>query len=212
MHARHILAAAYLAGLVALPACSSGSSQSAGEPDPTDPSIVIEKGPGVSDEVENGTAHDRATIDLGTARKVALPDTAAVRRAGEARKVQLFMAKTLSFAGHPPESMSVRGARKNMGCAIRIEGDALVVATYGEWDSRVEGGAHLKLVAVVPAGVEVERRNGLSGPDSTGHSRHGQHLSKPKGAQDGYWYGPASPAEGWTAVPAVPDVERTAGK
>jgi hypothetical protein len=78
--------------------------------------------------VAPGTA-DRAAVDLGKAKKVALPDTAAVRRAGEAGKVQLSMAKTLSFGGHPPRPMSTRGARKNMGCAVRVEGGALVVAT-----------------------------------------------------------------------------------
>ena len=146
------------------------------------------------------------------AKKLALPDTATVRRAGEAGTVQLFMAKTLSFAGHPPGPMSTRGARKHMECAARVEGDALVVATYGEWDSRIEGGAHLKLVAVVPDGIEVEQRKGLSGPDSAGQERHGQDLTQRKDAREGYWYGPASPADGWTAVPAVPDPERRAGK
>jgi hypothetical protein len=68
------------------------------------------------------------------------------------------MAKTLSFGGHPPEPMSIHGARKTMGCAVRVEGDSLVVATYGEWASRKEGGAHMKLVAVIPDGVEVEQR------------------------------------------------------
>jgi hypothetical protein len=99
-----------------------------------------------------------------------------------------------------------------MGCAVRSEGDALVVATYGEWDSHIEGGAHMKLVAVVPDGFAVEHRKTLSGPDSAGHERHGQHRAKPKDAQDGYWYGPSSPAEGWTAVPSVPDPAREAGR
>jgi hypothetical protein len=166
----------------------------------------------VDDKVENGTAYDRATVDLGKAKKVVLPDSAVIRRAREAGKVKLFMAKTLSFGGHPPKTMTIEGARRNMGCVVRISGECLVVATYGEWDSRKEGGAYLKLVAVVPEGVEVEQTEGLSGPDSAGRASHVQSLTRPKDAQGGYSYGPASPAEGWTAVPAVPDPERTAKK
>jgi hypothetical protein len=92
--------------------------------------------------------------------------------------------------------MSIRGALKNIGCAVRVEDDTLVVATYGEWDSRIEGGAYMKVVAVIPDGLVVEQRKGLSGPDSAGHEWHDQYLTKPKDAKDGYWYGPAAPAKG----------------
>jgi hypothetical protein len=203
MYSQRLLILGWFAGLVVLPSCNS--------PRP-DPSIVVDESLRVDPEVENGTAYDRSVLELGKAKKVVLPDNATVRRAGEAGKVQLFMAKTLAFVGHPPEAMNLQGARKNMGCAIRADGDAFVVATYGEWDSRKEGGASMKLVVVVPDGVEVEQRKGLSGPDSTGREWQGQYLTKPKDAQGGYWYGPASPAEGWTALPAVPDPERTAAK
>jgi hypothetical protein len=157
--------------------------------------------------IENGSAFDKAAVDIGTASKLVLPHDAMVRRKGEARKVQFFMMKTLEFAGHPPEPMSIRDARKNMGCAVKTGGGYLLIATFGEWDSHIEGGTRMKLVVDVPEGLEVEQRKGLSGEDSAGHERHGQHLTKPKG---GYWYGPAAPAEGWTAVPDVPDPDRTA--
>ena len=64
-----------------------------------------------------------------------------------------------------------------------------MVAIHGEWDSRIEGGARVKLVAVVPDGVEVEQRAGLS---------------KPLDAR-GAWGGLSLPSEGWTAVPDPPD-------
>jgi hypothetical protein len=163
-------------------------------------------------KVENGSAFDRAAVDLGNARKVVLPHDVVVRRTSAATEVRLFMKKTLAFGGHPPERMSIRDARKNMGCAGKSEGDALLVATYGEWDSRIEGGADMKLVVVVPEDVEVEQRKGLSGPDSAGQEWHGQYLTRPKAAHGGWWYGPASPADGWTAVPDVPDADRTAGE
>jgi hypothetical protein len=159
--------------------------------------------------VQNGSAYDRAAIDLAGTTKLILPHNTIVRRTGNAGKVELFMKKTLAYSGYPTEPMSIREARKNMGCAVKLEGDALVVATFGEWDS-IEGGAHIRLVALVPEGVELEQRKGLSGPDSAGREWQGQYLTKPKDAQRGYWYGPASPADGWTAVPAVPDPDHRA--
>jgi hypothetical protein len=172
-----------------------------------DPSIELSNHFG---KVENGSAYDRAEVDLGDAKKLVLPADAIVRRTGEEGKVQLFMKKTLAFGGHPPEPMSIRDARKNMGCAVKVEGDALVIATFGEWDSHIEGGAHMRLVAVVPEGLALEQRKELSGPDSTGREWDGAYLTKPRDAQGGYWYGPASPGDGWTAVPAVPDPNQTA--
>lgn len=162
-------------------------------------------------KVENGSAYDRAAIDLGATRRLVLPDDAEVRRTDESGAVRLFMKKTLSFVGHPPEGMSIRDARKNMGCAVKAEGNALVVATYGEWDSHIEGGGRIKLLAVVPSGVDIEQRTGLSGEHSAGREWHGDYLTKPKDAKGGYWYGPASPANDWTAVPDVPDPARAAG-
>jgi hypothetical protein len=174
---------------------------------PGDRSIVLSERFG---NVENGSAFDQAAVDLDKYKKVILPDDAAVRR-GQGTKLQIFMRKTLAFGGHPPEAMSIRTSRKNMGCAVKAEADALVVATFGEWDSHIEGGARMRLVAVVPEGIEVDQKPGLSGPKSAGREWHGQYLTKPKEVKEGYWYGPASPADGWTGVPDIPDSDRKAG-
>jgi hypothetical protein len=120
------------------------------------------------------------------------------------------MKKTMAFGGHPPEGISIRDVRKNMGCAVKVVDGALIVATFGEWDSHIEGGTSLRMVAVVPEGIEVEQRPGLSGDDSAGREWRGEWLTKPKDAKGGYWYGPASPASGWAAIPDVPDDKRTA--
>jgi hypothetical protein len=165
-------------------------------PSATDPSVLIDETDQIDPKVENGTAFDRAIIDLGSTKKVVLPREATIHRGGEAGKIQLFMAKTLAFAGHPPEPMSIHSQRKSMGCAVRTERNALVVAIHGEWDSGIEGGARAKLVAVVPNGVEVDRRAGLSKPLDAGRA----------------WNGLSLPAEGWPAVPDVPDLERSASK
>jgi hypothetical protein len=172
-----------------------------------DRSIVLSERFG---SAENGSAYDRAGVDLGTARKVVLPEHAVVWRGGEEGKIQLFMKKTLAFGGYPPGPMSIRDARRNMGCAVMADGGALVVATFGEWDTHGEGNTSIRLVVQVPEGVEVEKRKGLSGMASAGQEWHGQWLTKPEDAKGGYWYGPALPAEGWAAVPDVPDTDRTA--
>jgi hypothetical protein len=161
--------------------------------------------------VENGSAFDRAALDVAPYTVLVLPEDAEVREGAPEKTLQIFMRKTLSFGGHPPERMSVSGARKNMGCAVKAEGDTLTVATFGEWDSHIEGGAFMGLLFIVPEGVETRRQAGLSGDNSAGRTWEGAYLTKPKDARDGFWYGPASPAGGWSAVPDVPDPERRAG-
>jgi hypothetical protein len=141
--------------------------------------------------VENGSAFDRASLDVTPYRVLILPDDSEVREGAPEKTLQIFMCKTLAFGGHPPERMSVSGVRKNMGCAVKAEGDTLTVATFGEWDSHIEGGTFMGLLFVVPEGVEVQ----LSGGHSAGREWHGAYLTKPKDAKGGYWYGPASPAE-----------------
>jgi len=174
-----------------------------------DPSLTTDRHRAPSDNVENGTAYDRATVDIGSAKRIVLPDTATVRRTGEGSSVRLFMAKRLAFAGHPPEPMGVRDARMNMGCATKVEGNGLVIATFGEW-SNIEGGADIKLVAEVPGGLTVEQREGLSGATSAARGWQGVKVTKPADAKSGYWYGPTTPAPGWSAVPDEPDPDRTA--
>jgi hypothetical protein len=159
------------------------------------------------DNVENGSAFDKAIVEIGQHKKIIVPHTAAVRQDGDAGKLQIFMKKTLSFYGHLPESMSIRQARKNMGCAVQMEKDALVVATFGEWHSK-EGGADMKLLIVVPQGIEIEQRAGLSGVSSIGREWKGKYLTNPVEVKEGYWYGPATPGEGWEAIASVPDHER----
>lgn len=159
--------------------------------------------------VENGSAYDKATIELDNYTQVVIPDDAVVRYGSEPKKLQIHMKKMLGFAGHPPEAMSIKQARNHMGCAIQVEKAALVIATFGEWDSHIEGGASMKVVFVVPKGVEVEKRAKLSGEDSVcSRAWEGGLLTKPAEVKEGYWYGPASPGQGWKAIKAVPDLER----
>jgi len=177
----------------------------------SDASIVVHDKFGFFFPIENGTAYDKVIIELGEAKKIVLPNNAVICRGGEPGKMKLFLAKKLSFYGHIPFSMTICGARKNMGCAVQTEGDFMKLATYGEWDSRIEGGAFLYIAAEVPADVQIEQRKGLSGWESLGHSQDKEEgFFGPKGAKCGYWYGSVFPAQGWTAIPSVPDPNQTA--
>jgi hypothetical protein len=158
-----------------------------------------------SEKVENGTVYDVATIDGHGVANVFLPSNASVQRTPGAQSIQLFMAKELSFYGHPPEPITLRTVRAYMGCAIKRESQALLVATYGEWSS-IEGGSSLRLLAVVPDGIEVVLRDGLAGTESLANQVPGLH----DGGPEGYWYATKVPAWGWTALPCKPDPKKGA--
>ncbi|HZU34493.1 MAG TPA: hypothetical protein VFA18_01220 [Gemmataceae bacterium] len=49
----------------------------------------------------------------------------------------------------------------------------MVLATFGEWHSQIEGGTNIRLVVLVPQGIKVEQRHGLSGRDSAAAKWHG---------------------------------------
>ncbi len=150
--------------------------------------------------VENGSAFDQAAVELEGARKVIVPDTAVVRPGGDGQRLQIFMRKALAYRGQSAEPLGIRTTRNQMGCATRSEAGALAVATFGEWDSRIEGGASMGVVVLVPTGVEVEKRPGLSGPQEEDRVAHAHHPTRPKEVR-----------AGWTAVPDVPDPDRKAG-
>jgi hypothetical protein len=161
-----------------------------------DPSLVLDSrlAPSWITNVENGSAFDGAEVEPGDAKTVVLPDTAILRRTSEDGPIRLFMEKQLGFAGDPVELWSIRESRKNMGCAVMVEGDKLVIATYGEFQT-IEGGAYMRLVAIVPNDLEVERRIGLAGQKSVATSQE---------------EGLVGPASGWQAVHDKPDPSRIA--
>jgi hypothetical protein len=85
-----------------------------------------------------------------------------------------------------------------MGCAYRAEGNTLVLATFGEWLTRIEGGAIARFSVSVPAGLEVETGPGLVGPDSAAQDR-----SPTTPTNIGFGSGMAAP--GWTAISSRPE-------
>ena len=173
-----------------------------------DPSLIIAPN-GPSNDVVNGNAYDRGEFDLGTVKRLAVPDNAEVMQGtGTGTTIHFFTQKTLSFGGHPPEKMHIRTARNNLGIATQAVADGLIVGTFGEFWTK-EGGAQLKLRVVVPQGIAVEKRTGLSGDSSKVHSAPGV---KPRDPKNGYWYGPTGPSDGWTIMKTMADGERTLAK
>lgn len=153
----------------------------------------------------NGIAYDKAYLDLAKIPGlphdcvIVVPEKAVVESNNPLRGVSLFMAKELGYVGHPPKDIAVE--RKQMGCVWRIEKGRLVIATYGEWDSRIEGRTELLLLSRIPEGHKVERRTGLAGA-----------IVWPDARQEGMTSRePTDPgSHGWHAVPDQPDAERTA--
>jgi hypothetical protein len=172
--------------------------------------IILDSKPAANPKVQNGWAYDKGTIALDAATVLVVPEKARVERGSPDGQAEVFMEKWLAFMGHPPEPMSIRQARNHMGCACKQEGSKLLLATYGVWDSHIEGGTLMGLVIRVPNHLQVEKRAGLSGEKSAGQERHGQYIAKPPDVKDGYWYGPATPGPEWQAIPSVPDSEFTA--
>jgi hypothetical protein len=146
---------------------------------------VPDEGVRIDPKVENGVVYDRASLDNRDSKKIVLPENTTVLRSGEPGKIQLYMAKTLSFGGHPSEPMTLNRLRKEMGCAVQEAEGAILISTYGEWDSHKEGGTQMKLVVNLPDQILTEQRKGLSG---------------------------SALKFGWTPIPSVPDPDRVASK
>ena len=136
--------------------------------------------------VENGIAFEKAKVQLKNFKKLVVPKDATIRAEGEPGTMLIYMAKTLAFVGQTPQPMSIRESRNFMGCATKSEAgtDAVIVATFGEWDSHIEGGAVMKLVLIVPKDIEVKRKTNLSGENSVAIDRRLRRPARRQGRQE----------------------------
>ena len=90
--------------------------------------------------VTNGTAFDRATIDMGECRWIVVPTKTEVEFSEEPGRATLFMKKEMGFMGHPSKRMTIDEERQKMGCAYRKHEGKVFVGKFGEFDSGIEGG------------------------------------------------------------------------
>lgn len=172
--------------------------------------MVIEKFT-ANPKVQNGTAYEMATMSLEGIKRLVAPGNAVVRHSGEKGVVRIHLAKMLMYAGHPPHVMNVESAKRYMGIAFKRVGDELHLATFGEWDSHIEGGASVGLEIIVPAGFQHEARTDYSGENSAAHEVEplefgGTLKVTPKEYTQGWW-GPVKPGPGWTSIQTDPDYD-----
>jgi hypothetical protein len=162
----------------------------------------IQRSPSVDWRVSNGAAFDVAAVDVSNVDTLVVPDAARVQIGSDIGRVHLYLKKILGYEGHPGSSVSIEGQRKKMGCAQRRDGRTMTLATYGSWDSHIEGGARIELLIVVPPGLKVGKRGGLSGEASAAEDRH---------TQISFWETPPLNA-GWIPIDDRPDLQHRAGR
>jgi hypothetical protein len=146
------------------------------------------------DKVENGDVFEVARVELpASVNEILAPSGTRVVRApaGSARALFVATQKTMRFMGHPPSPITLEGVRANMGCASKVEGDTLELATFGEWKNK-EGSASLRVVVRLPPGVRLGMMNELGGPESIAAHGTGRSL--------GQWYAQATPSPEWERV------------
>lgn len=185
-----------LAGVMAGLAIGAGGCDSADEGLSTQITKTVGK-------VECGYAFDWAKGDLHEVKRVVAPADAEVRPDAQGDTFVVYMQKTLDYSGEVAGPMSIRTLRQRMGVAARMENDALLLATYGEWNGTPgSGGASIRLVILVPPGVQVDRRAELSGKGSPANGEESVLRS-----------GPPNPAakltaSGWMPLSQKYDAER----
>ncbi len=160
-----------LVGLVA-GACTLLADEK--DPPKEDKSIVLGKAMG---KVQNGSAYDVGTLDMGKLTTLYVPQGAEVISEGEGTKVQVYVKKTQGFFGRPPEPMDIAKTRKHFGVATLTEEKSITLATFGEFSTK-EGGASIKLVIVAPKALTIETKEGLHGDSSAARPSKDEKLKR----------------------------------
>jgi hypothetical protein len=115
---------------------------------------IVHSGSSANPLVINGDSYEQCQFKLPEkVRTIVLPKGTSVYRRGLS-SVDLQVKKSLSWVGHPSTKTSIDDERSRMGVSVEISGSRLQIRPFGTWGS-FEGGADLKLIAGVPAGVSV---------------------------------------------------------
>lgn len=164
----------------------------------------VATGRGESIKVEEGSVFEVARVALPEGvKKLVVPKGAKVKGDAPAGALFVVTEKSLRFKGHPAAAMPLEGLRANMGCATKVEGDGLVIGTFGEWTSK-EGGVDMVVAIRAPKELLVSRRADLEGFESVSNKGEG----KPLGA----WFGKSAPTVGWERVTLEMDPRHIASK
>ena len=154
--------------------------------------------------VTNGTAFDRATIDMGECRWIMVPSKTEVEFAEEPGRLTVMMKKEMSIMGHPPKRITIDEVRQKIGCAYRKHDGKILVGKFGEFDSGGEGGEFVSLKVRVPRGTVIERNDDLELPSCSG-ARTSPLVLHQEGKD--LWCSVEGSSERWTPVIGEPDKE-----
>jgi hypothetical protein len=168
------------------------------------PRTAIIYGSSADPGVSNGTAFDRASIDMGECRWIVVPTKTEVEFSEKPGRLTLLMKKQMGFMGHPPNRTTIDEARQQMGCAYRKHDGKLFVGKFGEFDSGGEGGKFVSLTVRVPEGTVVERSDELELP--SGDRARSSPLSLHQEGKD-LWCSVEGSNDHWTPVLGEPDKE-----
>lgn len=169
-----------------------------------DPFTITES---VINNVENGYVFEKGTVQLNQFNYLVVPDNATIVSEASGTAMKIYSRKELTFFGHPSRAMSIKTGYKYMGYCTQVKNDSLFLATFGEWNSYIEGGTSMEHLLCVPNTIHLIKRSGLSGENSIGKGKTTTYIEPPA---DCYWYGPFQPGTGWSKVELELDSLRTA--
>ena len=148
-----------------------------------------------SDElVKNGVSYERAIVDFSQYRAVVIPHDCIVRRAGPIEGFNIYLEKVVAYRGWNDKPIGIEKDRHTMGVAFRLSGRAVAFATYGEWQA-TDGGALIRLSILVPAEMEIQKREDLSGPGGMANANTPGQIGP----------GPGYPKTGWSGIGTEPN-------
>ncbi|MCP4614155.1 MAG: hypothetical protein GY845_36175 [Planctomycetes bacterium] len=205
----------FLGIIVALASCKPKSDSAGNATKNTNGGEIVISKSSANPAVVNGFSYEKATLQLPSHKPLVIPQEALVERKRQGDEVEIYLEKSLEFFGHPPSPMHIRDAREYMGIALREEKDAILVATFGEWDSHVEGGASIRVFVCVPEKMELKTVKQLSGEESKAYfDEDGSWMKLMDSPQfkKCYWYGAITPKEGWHKIETQPDMKHRAKK
>jgi hypothetical protein len=152
--------------------------------------------PATDEHLENGCSYERASFDFSRFRALVLPHDAVVRRGLATDAFNVYVEKIQAFKGWPEKKLAISAFRTNMGVAFRVSGQAVALATFGEWGTS-DGGGTVRLTVIIPADLELKRREDISGQASIANAQAPGQLGP----------GSGQPRPGWTIVKTEPNVE-----
>ena len=125
-----------------------------------DSSLVISP-KSVDFNITNGRAYDKAFMKASKYESIIVPKNTKVLTNKKVNDIEIYIEKTLYFVGHPGKPIRIGEVRKYMGVAYKTDGEILTIAAYGEWNSRIEGGAFINLLIVVPKRIRITKKSDL---------------------------------------------------